>query len=213
MRKFFLATALAILPTLAAAEKVTVEVWADNWFQLFVEGREVLTDSVPITTERSFNAETATFDVSLPAQIAFIAKDFKENDTGLEYIGTRRQQMGDGGFIAQFRDGAGNVIGATSDATKCMVVHHAPVSTACAKERNPREGQGACASEVTQEPADWMQPGFADTDWPAAVEHSAREVRPKGGYDRIRWERSAKIIWSENLVQDNTILCRMVLQK
>ena len=42
------------------------DVWADNWFRLWVNGELVGEDSVPITTERSFNAETFTFEAALP---------------------------------------------------------------------------------------------------------------------------------------------------
>lgn len=75
--------------------------WADNWFQFNVNGVLVAEDSVSITTERSFNAEHFSFDSESPFTIGLIAKDFKENDAGREYIGTRRQQMGDGGAIVQ----------------------------------------------------------------------------------------------------------------
>ena len=30
------------------------EIWADNWFALYVNGKKVGEDSVPITTEKSF---------------------------------------------------------------------------------------------------------------------------------------------------------------
>ena len=40
------------------ATGVKAEIWADNWFEMYVNGKKVLEDSVPITTERSFNAET-----------------------------------------------------------------------------------------------------------------------------------------------------------
>ena len=80
------------------------EVWADNWFSLQVNGEAVGEDSVPITTERSFTAETIEFEASYPLTVAVVAKDFKEDDTGLQYIGTDRQQMGDGGLIAQITD-------------------------------------------------------------------------------------------------------------
>jgi hypothetical protein len=49
-------------------------------------------DPVPYNTERSFNAESFVFEEALPAQINVILKDFKENDSGLEYIGSRRQK-------------------------------------------------------------------------------------------------------------------------
>ena len=83
---------------------VKFEVWADNWFATYANGELVGEDSVPITTERSFNAETFSFDAGYPLTIAIEAKDFKETDSGIEYIGLDNQQMGDGGFIAQFTD-------------------------------------------------------------------------------------------------------------
>ena len=79
-------------PVQAARTKSTflAEVWADNWFALYVNGKKVGQDSVPITTERSFNAERITFTATYPLTIAIMGKDFKENDSGLEYIGTDR---------------------------------------------------------------------------------------------------------------------------
>ncbi len=214
MRTALTAFLLLATPAFAAERTVTVDVWADNWFAMYVNGSKVLEDSVPITTERSFNAETAQFSVALPAQIAFIAKDFKENDTGLEYIGSRRQQMGDGGFIAQFKDAAsGETLAVTDQNTRCMVIHHGPVDTSCAKESNPVAGQGACAFEAKEEPSGWADTGFDDSDWPQATEHSERAVRPKDGYDRIRWDNSAELIWSDDLERDNTLLCRLTISE
>lgn len=211
MRVSLFAMLCTMMPSVSVAETVTVDVWADNWFELYVDGQMVLQDSVPITTERSFNAETKQLDIQRPAQVAFVVKDFKENDTGLEYIGSRKQQMGDGGFIAQFRDASGQVIAATDRNTFCMVVHHAPVQTSCAKDKNPRVGQGACASRQAAEPAGWTAAGFDDAGWSAAHEYSERQVRPKQGYDRVRWDAKARLIWTGNLEQDNTILCRMTV--
>uniref|UniRef100_UPI0033654303 hypothetical protein n=1 Tax=Candidatus Albibeggiatoa sp. nov. BB20 TaxID=3162723 RepID=UPI0033654303 len=89
-----------------------IEVWADNWFTAYLDGNLLLEDSVSINTERSFNAETYEFSAPDSFQLAFIMKDFKENDTGLEYIGSNRQQMGDGGFITQITNlDTGNIVG------------------------------------------------------------------------------------------------------
>lgn len=90
-------------------------VWADNWFALYVNGDFFGEDSVPITTERSFNAETVTFEASYPLTIAIEAKDFKETDSGIEYIGERNQQMGDDGLIAQFFDTESGAFVAATD--------------------------------------------------------------------------------------------------
>lgn len=52
-------TACAPAPSAASAgaETFTAKVWADNWFALYANGVQVGEDSVPITTERSFNAQ------------------------------------------------------------------------------------------------------------------------------------------------------------
>ncbi|CTQ48542.1 hypothetical protein [Jannaschia donghaensis] len=215
MRTTILTAALALTTGLAAADPqtLTVDVWADNWFAMHVNGTLVVEDSVPITTERSFNAETVTFTADLPMTVAFEVKDFKENDTGLEYIGTDRQQMGDGGMIAQFLDAAtGETVAVTDAAMRCLVVHRAPLDRACADARDPVAGSGACGFETTEVPADWTAADFDDTAWPAATEHSADAVDPKDGYDAITWDPAAQLVWSEDLVQDNTLLCRMKVE-
>ncbi len=210
--RFILAATAALVATSALAEDITTEIWVDNWFKVYANGEVVLEDPVSITTERSFNAESATFSVDLPAVIAIEAKDFKENDTGLEYIGSRRQQMGDGGMIAQFTNAAtGEVIAVTDADTKCLVVHYAPVDVSCADESNPVSGEGACDFVTTDIPADWTDPGFDDSGWPAATEHTAADVDPKFGYDEISWDSAAELIWGESLKQDNTLLCRMTI--
>lgn len=117
MKHLIPALALAsLLPAALAAETFSADVWADNWFEMRIDGVQVAEDSVPITTERSFNAESFTFEAERPFVIGLVAMDFKENDTGLEYIGTNRQQMGDGGVIVQIRDAAGTTV-ADSDAS------------------------------------------------------------------------------------------------
>lgn len=212
--RFFLTAALTLTAGMAAADTqaLKADIWVDNWFAMYANGALVIEDSVPITTERSFNAETVTFTADLPITIAFEAKDFKENDSGLEYIGTNRQQMGDGGMIAQFRDAAsGETVAVTDADVRCLVIHRAPLDRSCADERAPVAGVGACAFEMTETPANWTAPDFDDSTWPLATEHSARDVSPKDGYDTIDWDPDAHLIWSDDLVQDNTLLCRMVI--
>ncbi len=109
--------ALVLFSASASAEErnIKADVWADNWFALYLDATLIKEDSVPYNTERSFNAESFTFAAELPAQVSVIVKDFKENDSGLEYIGRDRQQIGDGGFSAQFRDAETGKLIAVSD--------------------------------------------------------------------------------------------------
>lgn len=212
-RHAYLATCVLCLFTQAAsAETYTAEVWADNWFQFNVNGVKVAEDSVPITTERSFNAERFSFEAEAPFSIGLIAKDFIENDSGLEYIGSRRQQMGDGGVILQIKDSSGKTVAVTNNEWQCMVTHHAPVDKSCADESNPVAGEGACGFEVTETPAGWDTLNFDATGWPSATEHSESAVRPKGGYDEISWDSNAKLIWGPDLETDNTMLCRLIVK-
>ncbi|MEP2532902.1 PEBP family protein [Shimia sp.] len=208
--KYF-AVATCLCAPAVHAEQFKADVWADNWFAFHVNGKTVAEDSVSITTERSFNAESFSFQAERPFVIGLIAKDFKENDTGLEYIGSRRQQMGDGGVILQVRDGQGHAIAVSDASWRCMVTHAAPLNKSCAREDNPVAGQGPCGFSETAAPQGWDQAGFDDSGWSKAIEYSERDVRPKDGYDRISWDRSAELIWGGDLETDNTILCRLTV--
>ncbi|EPJ55413.1 MAG: hypothetical protein OFPI_03910 [Osedax symbiont Rs2] len=194
----------------AAQTTIQADVWADNWFAMYQEKTLLKEDSVSINTERSFNAESFTFKADLPAQINVIVKDFKQNDTGLEYIGTRKQQMGDGGFIAQFIDqDTGKVLAVTNQQWKCTAIHIAPLNKSCAKSASP---QSSCKTKQVAADKQWQAVDFNDSHWPAAVEYTERVVRPKDGYDRIRWAAAAKLIWTQDLEADNTLLCRVTLK-
>lgn len=194
--------------TAAAGETVTftAEVWADNWFSLTVNGESVGEDSVPITTERSFNRETITFEATYPLTVAVVAKDFKETDSGLEYIGTDRQQMGDGGIIAQITDSTtGEVVAVTDDSWQALAIQRAPLNPDCVSSPDP---DADCESEAIEEPAGWTEADYDDSDWAAATVFSAVDVDPKEGYDEVAWDSSAQFIWGVDLEVDNTVLLR-----
>ncbi len=192
--------------------EIKADVWADNWFSFYLGEKLIKEDSVSITTERSFNSETFTFIGEYPLTLNFVVKDFIQNDTGLEYIGTRRQQMGDGGLIAQFTNvRTGAMIAVTGSDWKCQVIHEAPLSDDCEKENNPTAGEKPCEFKSLEEPGNWKSPDFDDSKWNAATLYTAQDVSPKGGYDGITWNPSAKFIWGPNLKTNNTLLCRLTV--
>ncbi len=183
-----------------------IEVWADNWSAVYVDGELIGEDSVPITTERSFNAETFTFDTALPFTIAIEAKDFKETDSGIEYIGQQNQQMGDGGIIAQVTNlSTGEVVAVTSSDWKALVVHQAPLNTDCEDDPDP---DSTCEFLIVETPANWTSAEFDDSDWASATEWTATDVDPKDGYNEISWDATAQLIWGTDLEIDNTVLLR-----
>ena len=193
----------------AATRTIKAQVWADNWFALYSGNTLIKEDSVPYMTEQSFNTESFTFNTTLPAQLSVIMKDYKENDTGLEYIGSRRQQMGDGGFIAQFVDAKTNeVLAVSNESWRCVVIHQAPLNKSCDSSSTPEQ---TCKSKIDPEPNNWKSPSFDSSSWPNAFVHSSRTVRPHGDFSRYSWQPSAKFIWGADLEVDNTVLCRFTI--
>lgn len=193
----------------AAVSTFRIEVWADNWMAVYVDGVLIGEDSVSITTERSFNAETFTFEATYPFTIAIEAKDFKETDSGIEYIGEPNQQMGDGGLIAQVTEvSTGEVVAGTDSDWKALVVHQAPLNTDCERDADP---DATCEFLIVETPSEWASVGFDDSNWANATVWSAADVDPKDGYDEITWDPSAQLIWGTDLEVDNTILLRTTI--
>ena len=183
-----------------------VDVWADNWMAVYVDGELIGEDTVPITTERSFNAESFVFDASIPFTIAIEAKDFMETDSGLEYIGEPNQQMGDGGLIAQVTNLAtGDVVAVTDGEWSALAVHQAPLNPDCEDDADPDR---TCEFLIVDTPADWRSTSFDDSGWSNATEWSESAVSPKDGYDTIDWDASGRLVWGVDLEVDNTVLLR-----
>ena len=192
---------------------IDADIWADNWFAFYLSEQLVIEDSVPITTERSFNKESFTFNADYPLVLNIIAKDFKENDTGLEYIGEPNQQMGDGGLIAQFTDSStGEIIAVTNSDWQCTVIHEAPLDKTCENEANPVAGEAPCDFTSLDEPEGWKSAEFDSSDWSPATVYTAAEVSPRGGYDEVSWDADAQLIWGDDLETNNTLLCRLTVE-
>jgi phosphatidylethanolamine-binding protein (PEBP) family uncharacterized protein len=186
------------------------EVWADNWFELYVNGKKVGTDSVPITTERSFNSEKIKFTATYPLTIGVIAKDYTENASGLEYIGKSNQQIGDAGFILQIRETAsGKIVGYTTNKWRSFVVNTAPTNPSCVSSKTPLTD---CLHKDYTIPKSWNTYSFKDSSWKYATSFSKEEVGVKEGYFDITWTPSASLIWSSDLKLDNVVLFRMIVK-
>lgn len=190
----------------AKSYSFTAEVWADNWFSMYVNGKKVGEDSVPITTQRSFNSEMIKFTATYPLTIGFIAKDYVQSPSGLEYIGTSNQQIGDGGLIFQIRETASQKLVSVSDGTwKMKVANTAPLNPECAQSKQPDID---CKFANYSIPTTWASTTFIDKSWANAKIFSAEEVGPKEGYFQINWQGSAKFIWGNDLKLDNVIYFR-----
>lgn len=187
------------------------EVWADNWFALYVNGKLVGQDSVPITTERSFNAETIMFTAAYPLTVGIVAKDFTQDGSGLEYIGTSRQHIGDGGIIAQIKEAkSGKIVTATSNSWKSLVTNSAPLNPSCVTSTKPIID---CQASTMNFPTHWNLAGFNDAKWVNATQYTPEQVGVKEGYLDIQWNPAAKLVWSSDLKLDNTVLLRAKVAK
>ena len=217
MRRFFQITfalafsGIALAPTASHATAAKVinfqaEGWADNWFSLYIDGKKVGEDSVPITIVKSFNSTKIKFSASYPFTVGVVIKDYKENASGLEYIGQPNQQIGDGGFSLQIRDLSSNkIIATTSSSWKLLVVNKAPLNPSCVTSSNPIID---CKSFTIATPINWSTKTFNDSKWTPAYEYTPDEVGVKDGYFDIVWSPSAKLIWSSDLKLDNIVLLR-----
>ena len=210
LRMFVAALLLCNLPQANALSSkpisFTAEVWADNWFALYVNGKKVGEDSVPITTQKSFNKEIIKFSATYPLTIGFIAKDYIQSPSGLEYIGMPNQQIGDGGLIFQITESISKKLVGVSDNTwKSFVQNIAPLNEDCAKSQNPDVD---CKFQNKVISSTWASPTFKDSSWVNAKVFTSTEVGPKEGYFDIAWYPTAKFIWGDNLKLDNIVYFR-----
>jgi hypothetical protein len=192
------------------AGRFAADVWADNWFAMYINDDLVAEDAFSVTTEKSFNSESFSFDANYPYVINLVIKDYKQNDTGLEYIGTPAQQIGDGGFIMQVVDTqTGALVAVSNSAVRCLVIHKAPLNVSCEKSSDPST---ACLSRIDTEPAGWRTQAEVSASWSAAQIYTAAQIGTKGGYDDVTWDIAAKLIWTSDLKTDNTLLCKLTIE-
>ena len=210
LRIFLTAFLIFNLPPASAANlksiSFTAEIWADNWFSLYINGKKVGEDRVPITTQKSFNSETIKFVATYPLTIGFVAKDYVQSKSGLEYLGTPNQQIGDGGIKFQLRETVSSKLVAVSDSTwKAKVANTAPLNPECDKSTQPDID---CKFLNTPIPSNWYSSSFVDKSWSSAKVFTSDEVGPKDGYFSINWQSAAQFIWGNDLKLDNIVYFR-----
>lgn len=172
------------------ADTMKLNVYADNWFMLYVNGRLVAVDSIQFTPH---NVVSVDFLPEYPMTIAVLAKDNADPKTGMEY-GT---SIGDAGLCIKFADGT-----VTNATWKAKNFFHGPVNGDTA---NPK---------VIQEnlPANWWAVDFDDSTWKNAKEYTVEEVDPKQPYFENDFE-GAKFIWTDDIALDNTVIFRTKVEK
>lgn len=217
----FLATSACLLNAVLSQRTLTAYVYADNYFEFYFNGNKVATDPVSYVPH---NGVAFTFEApsSGTYTYAFLAKDYSDSQ-GLE-VNSKDGAIcvGDGGIIVRISDGT-----VTSANWKCKVINYGPTNLeTCYSPSTPKclptgdTPLGVCNLTITSEPTNWYGTTFDDSSWTAATEYTETEIgwgkAPTPGdanYGGCIDPRdlsfgSASFIWGDNLLLDNTILCR-----
>ena len=171
-------------------DTIKVNVYADNWFVMFINGELVAVDSIKFTPH---NVVSVDILPEYPMTIAIMAKDNADPKTGLEY----GDHIGDGGFIIKFADGT-----VSNAKWKAKNFFKGPLNHDAA---NPK-------AEHTPIPDGWWKTDFDDSQWPNATEYTEERVNPKEPYFNADF-KGATFIWSEDLDLDNTVIFRYKVEK
>lgn len=168
------------------SDTLRAEVYADNWFEMHINGEWVAVDSIRFLPH---NVVSVDLLPTYPMTIAIKACDNADPKTGLEYGNTH---IGDGGFILKFADGT-----VTDASWKALAISTGPVGR---DMKNPR------VRDIPA-PEGWTRPEFDDAAWPAATVFSEEKVRPKKPFYEHDF-KGASFIWSRDIDLDNTVLLR-----
>jgi len=213
---------LSAMPTTiidASGDVITGYIFADNYFELYINGVLVGVDPVPFTP---FNSCAVRFKVSMPYTIAVKLVDWEENlGLGSEIqSATKLFHPGDGGFIAQFSDGT-----VTDASWKVQTFYLAPIQDLNTVIEKPDGTRSTATASVTPTcnancygvhyaiPTTWNSVGFNDNPWPSATLYTAAQVTNSISYTNFAttaWP-NAKFIWSSNLILDNIVLARKTI--
>ncbi|MGD1853267.1 MAG: hypothetical protein ACFB2W_03365 [Leptolyngbyaceae cyanobacterium] len=203
-------------------EIITGYIFADNYFELYVNGELIAVDPVPFTP---FNSSVVRFRVKKPITYAVKLIDWEENlGLGTESNRGSAYHPGDGGFVASFSDGT-----VTDASWRAQTFYIAPLENLeSVREDGPvRDSSEANANSISCDescyalhypiPEDWFSDSFDDGAWPEAVTYSNAAVgvdnKPSyTNFSEIFIGADAQFIWSSNLVLDNLVLARKTVE-
>lgn len=206
----------------------TAYIFADNYFEMYVNGVAVGKDKVPFT---QFNSSVVKFKVRKPFNIAMKLVDWEEHlGVGCEANSGKSFHAGDGGLVAVVKDAQDNIIATTNENWKAQTFYTAPITDlSCVSEegayrysKNSNIGQdGNLFYALHWElPTEWMKADFDDAGWPNATTYtnSTIGVDNKPGYTNFTSlfddpTNDAQFIWSTNVVLDNEVLVRYTIHE
>ncbi len=212
-----------------SGEVITAYIFADNYFELYVNDVAVGKDAIPFT---EFNSHIIKFKVLAPFTIAMKLVDWEENlGLGSEDNAGSAYHAGDGGMVAVFTDAAGNTVATTGSEWKAQTFYTAPIKDlSCPTETGTIRSSSACNTDGVADgssfyalhwelPSTWMNEAFDDSDWPSATTYtnSTIGVDTKPSYTNFtdifdNPTNDAEFIWSTNVILDNEVIVRYTVE-
>ena len=168
-----------------------MNVYADNWFKLYINGKLVAVDSIDFMPHNLISVDILP---EFPMTIAVMAKDGGNAETGLEY---NNSNIGDGGFILKI---GSDIV--TDSSWKAKNFFFGPID---GDKDNPRV-------QHLDIPDNWHAIDFDDSSWEQATEYAESVVRPRGTFSETDFD-GAKFIWTNDLDLHNTIIFRKRVER
>ncbi len=209
----------------ANGELITAFIFADNYFEMYINGVAVGNDNVPYT---QFNSNIIRFRVNKPFTIAMLLVDWEEHlGLGSEVSNGFQYHDGDGGMVAVFKDSTNNIIATTGGDWKAQTFYSAPITDlACPTENGSQRLSNNCSTQDSNNgtsyyglhwnrPTSWMDASFNDSIFPTATTYTNATV---GVNNKLAYTNftnifddvtnDAQFIWSTNLILDNEVIVR-----
>lgn len=210
------------------AEEFTAYIFADNYFELYVNGNLIAVDPVPFTP---FNANVVKFSADRPVSLAVKGVDWEENlGLGSEAGRGVAYHPGDAGIVMHIQDSQGDTAAITDASWRAQTFYTSPLTDrdCLVADKQLRDSSACDTSGATDGssfsaafwdiPERWMQPDFDDSAWPSAVTftNDTVGVNNKPAYTNFTGlfdtnGADAQFIWSSNLVLDNLVLLRATI--
>ena len=199
-------------------EVITGYLFADNYFELYVNGSLIAVDPVPFTP---FNSCVVRFRAKRPITYAVKLVDWEENaGLGTEENRGNPYHAGDGGFVASFSDGT-----RTNGNWKAQSFYISPLEIPSVVIEQPDGTHDSSNASTTPNcedncyalhypiPSNWFSPEFNDSHWPDAITYTNETVGVENkpsytNFSDVFIGSGAVFIWSSNLVLDNEVLVR-----
>lgn len=214
---------------LGGSEVFTAYIFADNYFELYVNGTLIAVDPVVFTP---FNSNVVRFKADRPFSLAVMGVDWEENlGLGSEDNRGKDYHPGDAGYLMVVDDAAGNNVAITDGSWKAQTFYTAPLDTRdCLVIDGANRDSSACSTDGVNDatnysaahwalPDGWQNADYDDSGWPDAVTftNDTVGVDNKRAYTNFEDlfdnpDADAQFIWSSNLVLDNLVLLRTTVQ-